>query len=340
MEREYWDKQSSGFVNGQVGYIAFDSSGTNVVLGCFDGQIYYWNVFGENITTVQGSRYARIKALHLKRNGDEIMVTYHTGCAHILDANLSRENFGDAKHHPETDVKYFSLSADGTCVSELTRASHVNIWNTFTGVLIAKYGAPECNTEHVLGSDETLVAMGFKYDSGNAVRIWNAERPPQDTDVRLELGTDPARGLAFSPDRKVLFVLHKLSASLWDVRTGRKLGDTDDGRGLGEVWHASFSRDGNLLIGKEYAGNATIWNSDVSEQVFDFSHAKNIIETCGPKAHRLWPLSFNTRHTGDYPVDSSSCSEQLNVKNILMLVPNDDQLKRAEYCGDVLVMNI
>lgn len=23
-----------------------------------------------------------------------------------------------------------------------------------------------------------------------------------------------------------------------------------------------------------------------------------------------------------------------------MLVPNDDQLKRAEYCGDVLVMNI
>lgn len=329
------EKVASAKLRGFVLRIAFDTSGRQVFLASFLGQVYRWAIAGGSVFELHDKRYGEVTGMCSTANANEIMVAYNDGWVRIWNASMKM-----VYSKPRPDKTWsFSLSADGTRAVELTNRSNVFLRDTSTGAQIAKYYAPTGCRSVALGSDGRTSAVNYfpivKKIIGEAtIRVGTAENPPQDTDLSFEVGHNPVRDIAFSPDGKSLLVVQEHGAFLWKVKSGKDI------LHKGAIRCGSFSRDGTLHI-LRYKGKAEIWNSATKQIIFDSSssktqemtleEAKNVIHSCGPKAHSLWPFLFSDRHMHDN-------STQLDIGNIRTFLPEDKRWGRPQYCHDVLVL--
>lgn len=137
-----------------------------------------------------------------------------------------------------------------------------------------------------------------------------------------------------------------IALQFWDLQEGEARGYAGESLDA-KIADATFSCDNNYVLSK-HENRTTIWDFDSKRIVFDSNEtspqkmslqkAKDVIQSCGPKAHQLWPFSFDTRDTTDNLPAGSSI--ELNVSNIHNFIPYDMYVSSTQYCHGTLVMNV
>lgn len=104
----------------------------------------------------------------------------------------------------------------------------------------------------------------------------------------------------------------------------------------------SFSSDGRFIIVAN-SRRATVWDATDREIVFDsaitsvqsfsFSKAKEVIQMCGPSAHRKWPSCLRTSGAMSGPLT------KLTVDSFYGFITSIARPENVKFCEDVLVAN-
>ncbi|UBF29096.1 WD40 repeat domain-containing protein [Kovacikia minuta CCNUW1] len=172
-------------------------------------------------------------------------------------------------------IVQIGFSSDSNFVRGADLAGTVHTYDIKTGKLIQtladsknEIGVEDVFSKVAFASNGKLMARG---DANKGISLWNLETGNR---IRIFSGHfyDSAHALAFSPNSKILATVgysgrrelatgmryHDLR--LWDVQTGRLLGQSDKER---HIMALAFTPDGKELITGSYPGQLLIW--DISE---------------------------------------------------------------------------
>lgn len=149
--------------------------------------------------------------------------------------------------------------------------------------------------------------------------------------------------LSFSPDGRTLLICMEDEVQIWSLETRQKLGHIPSFGSL----DASFSNNGRFIIDGN-TNRERVWDATTRKIVFDcadtgrqnisFSVAKDLIQNCGPLAHRMWPTYLRT--TGPVPEGlSATCARtELTVDNTYDSVSYHVRPRYTEYVGTVFLL--
>jgi WD40 repeat protein len=254
---------------GQLLVLAFAPDGKTLAVGEREGSVSLWDVSknGPRCLKTLSGHYGPVRALAFRPDGKVLASGSPDGTIRqwVVNGAASKERNAPTGHAEALNAVAFS--PDGASLATGGDDSTIRLWN-LTGAapveraVLRDHKAPV--TALLFHPDGRLISAGGKpgRDAGpskeKSIRIWSLKDPAPRVQRQLE-NTKPVRGLALSPDRKLLAASLFTSsrsfgdrASLWDLsaatpaRKARLSGRPGSNpRRCGNI---AFSPDGKWLL--------------------------------------------------------------------------------------------
>lgn len=335
----------------QAEMIAFHPNGNTVFLPSWCHQIVIWNFFEDNCYARQTeNKNGNLTTdLGLLKHGKEMIVGTEVGMIARFNLNIFlRIDVFQEVFMPENDddsgVSDFAMSANGGHVAALAHDQNICVWNTKTGVKIARHKAPNSCTHLALSQNGEMMVTSTLHGE---IHVWRTDQPFGAEDL-FDLGEkiQAGSGLCLCPDGQTLaHVGEDQEVRLLDLTTRsicgviRARSNTVDRRSIS---HVSFSRDGRYIIFGSSSARATIWEAAtkrmvfgcavLSEQPLSLADAQNVIRNCGPLASILWPFSGKPECSRLCPAQALCSAKTLDVDTIFSFVPYNKFSRNAKFC--------
>lgn len=336
-----WRKAASVYMPGSVANIAFHPDGTNVIVATSEGEIRNWNVAEEKLASYNIALARPVNGLSFRNCGKDVIVGTKLGYARAWSGSQSNPNL-DFEDFRKNVLHDFTLSSDGTRVATSTHDSIIRIWNSDTGSEFSAYPAPEDGSRRlVLNGDGNKIAS---VSPNGIVQVWNADMPPGDGDISFTVDDKNVSCLSFSPDNIRLLVSLNDEVLVWNLDSRQELRRLPS-FGCSE---SSFSADGRFIIVgnsmrtiiRDAMSSETVFDSSsISSQMMSFSEAENVTTTCGPSAHRMWPISIRNPAADLNSAHGVSSATELTAGNIFNFATYHFRAVDMLFCRDKFILN-
>ncbi|HLP94433.1 MAG TPA: caspase family protein [Saprospiraceae bacterium] len=222
-----------------------------------DNLVKIWNNKGQELRTFkpEDTEYRQVQ---ISPDGTQMLAAYcqENNNAWILDAFTGETLF--ILEGQEQPLQLAIYSPDGKIAATADQAGSIALWNTKNGKLMRRWKGHNTNiTSLTFSPDGKLLAS---YSSDGLSQIWHAQNGAKNAVLSQALSKDSLRVLAFSPDRKTLFVSSPqstFSISLWSMETRQILATTTGLNGI-------FSPDGQYLCVFKFNGAAILPANDLN----------------------------------------------------------------------------
>lgn len=149
------------------------------------------------------------------------------------------------------------FSPDGSRILTASADPLVRLWRAKTGEPIVSL--PDAHTAAIVRAALSADGEFFVTASEDkTARIWNDFGEPVGEPL---VHPDEVRGVAFSPDGKMIVTSSGTDVWLWDASTGKALGPPLRGH-QGNVYNVLFSPDGNSILSVSDDSTARLWHLD------------------------------------------------------------------------------
>lgn len=337
-----WTPVSTVNMTGALTHIAFYPDVKSVALASSrddtpKGEIRHWTMKKGKLAPYNVASVYCINGLSFREGTNDIAMGSDIGQVQVWDCPESNPSL-DFEGVRKNMLLDFTLSADGTLAASSTRDAMIHLWNTETGARVASYSSVDCGCQQVvLNADGTRIASS---SPNNKIRIWNPEQPPSDSDICFELEDKNIGCLSFCPDGSKILICCDDEVQIWSLETLEKTGQVPNSGTL----DASFSADGKFIV-VGTTNRSLIWDVTTREKVFDtgesasqtisFAITKNVIQTCGPLAHRMWQTSLRTARVMSLPQEWGTES---TVDSIFSFVDHYIPPRIMMYSGSTLLL--
>ncbi len=210
---------------GHVGGLAYSPDGLRLASGSWDGTVALWDAKTGQFLRTFAGHTGSVWRVAFSPNGEHLASASFDGTVKVWDTASGKE-VHSLKH--EAYVWCVAYSPDGRRLASATGDGKATLWDAA---------------------------------SGQKVRILV---PPADPLSRARQGGQ-ARGVAFSPDGKLLASTVRRTVYVWDAETGKPLhsleGHTD------KVFDVKFSPDGKLLASASEDATVRLWDVAAGREV-------------------------------------------------------------------------
>src|SRR5262245_26032019 len=249
---------------GEVLSLAFSKSGALLASGALDGTVAVWDMReGRRLlwktklpkAVVFDMAFSPDEAMLLAAGGNGALMRWEarTGQAipPVLQPHRSGAGSAVVAFHPAG--KYFASGG---------RGGDVFLWDAATGQRLHTLLKGDSESEST-GVDSMAFSpdgrMFIAVPGGPSLHVWTDGSWDSHTEHNLNVGIDR---IAFSADSRILAVGGGGEASLWDVKTMRRVAGPF--RGLRkQVWGLALSGDGKWLAASTPDASASLWNLDL-----------------------------------------------------------------------------
>lgn len=222
-----------------------------------DNLVKVWNNKGQELRTYKPDD-AEYRQVQISPDGTQILAAFchESNNAWILDAFTGEKVF--TLEGLEQPLQLAIYSPDGKIAATADQAGMIALWNTKNGKLMRRWK----------GHDTTITSLTFSpdgkqlasYSPDGFSNIWQTKNGAKNALLSQALSKDSLRVLAFSPDRKTLFVdapQSFFSLSLWSMETRQTMATTTGLSGI-------FSPDGQYMCVFKFDGAAILPANDLN----------------------------------------------------------------------------
>ena len=265
----------------QVLSLAFSPYGHRLADGGADGAVRLWNVDTRQLlgAPMLGHKSA-VWTLSFSPDGTRLLSGSQDGVIRLWDVGIRRPLIAHVG-----GVSSVAVSPDGRRIASAGDGGTARLWNADNGQPI---GNP------LVGSGKPLSSIAFSPNgrrlatagADGAVWMWNVDTGTS-VGAPISTGQGPLTSIAFSPDGRRVVVGGGNTVRLWDVETGKPMGEP---RIHGELVHSvAFSPDGSRFVsgGLEAANNGTVrlWDASTGQLMK--------ASTIGDAESIVWAVTFS-----------------------------------------------
>lgn len=309
----------------------FGADGMTVVSACDDSQIRVWDQSGALLRSIRGHS-GIVNRVVASRDGNLILSCGHDLTARIWDARSDQQFIAITGHRSwvtgmfasrdeafvasvgrDGGLRFWSpatgrtaapeiggasnvwpsvaISKDGTTIALSASDNAVELWDCVSHLRLQRLqGHTDCVDNLVFSADGQYLASA-SFD--RTIRLWDLQTGEARIRVRRNKGELSSKGLAFSPDSKLLIYGDAATVVKWDLaadQTTDLLGHTRD------VTSAAFSPDGKRLATSSIDHSVRLWDpSTALELVTCLGHSDMVHQVVfSPDGGRLASVSEDT----------------------------------------------
>ena len=257
-EVQLWDVNSGAVKQTLKGHtnwvnsVAFSPDGGMLATGGDDQTIRIWDINQGKFSNMLEVDDCRVNALAFSPNGDALASGCGNGSIYIWNPNQGILQTLEGHNY---DVYDLAFSPDGRTLASGSRDTTIRIWDITRGTLLQTIRGHTSSVGVIAYSpDGTMIASG-SYE----IHLWDATNGELLQTIKGHTNWVPAKGLAFSPDRKTLAVgFSDHTIQLIDFTNGNLLrvveGDS------GSVMDLRFVPDSNTLTSGYGNGAIRQWD--------------------------------------------------------------------------------
>lgn len=246
--KRFWKKIASA--------VAYDSN--NNIIAASDDKYsicLYNSLDGKLLKEWDTLHTDRIRHIAFNSNSSVIATVSHDKSIYLWNISTGEKMLGPLLGHSKWVVMGV-FSPDDKILATASSDGEIRLWDVELGKCIYKFDADYENMSNALSFDSTGKILA--YGSNKNVKIMDI-CSKRDI-ITLNGHTDFITDLAFSPDNRYLATASSdLSVRLWDVMTGKQIGNTMNGHGS-LIESIRFNHEGSKLVSADSEGKIIIWD--------------------------------------------------------------------------------
>jgi eukaryotic-like serine/threonine-protein kinase len=253
---------------GPLWSMAVSADGKNLVMGCDNGDVKFWDVAAEKVLWTLKAHQTPVWTLALSPRGD-LLATGSDDQAVVWDVKTQQKVHA---LHETGGVRALAFDPEGEKLATGGRNGAVKVWDTHTGAKLFE----------VAGHSGSVVAIAYAPDGktlataggDKTIKLWDAAKGgPKLTLAGHESGV---YGIAFAPTGRYLASGGwDHTVRLWDLDSGSQLakleGHTQD------VWSVAVNPEGSLIASAGEDQMVRIWNIETRKEVGAFRGSTGLI---------------------------------------------------------------